>query len=66
MITATPETLARRLQARGRETAREIAARLKRAALDPPKDAHVIFNDGSLEDALAQMLRALNLSAQSA
>ena len=65
MITAAPETLARRLQARGRETTREIAARLKRAAMDPPKGAHVISNDGALEDGVAQALRALNLSAQS-
>lgn len=66
MITAAPETLAHRLRARGRENARDIAARLKRADMDLPEGAHHISNDGPLEDAVAQMLRALNLSAQSA
>ncbi|NBB98018.1 MAG: phosphonate metabolism protein/1,5-bisphosphokinase (PRPP-forming) PhnN [Alphaproteobacteria bacterium] len=66
MLTASVDVLQQRLQARGRETAREIAARLKRAELDPPEDAHVIVNDGSLDDALAHMLRVLNLSARSA
>lgn len=66
MLTASVDVLQRRLQARGRESAREIAARLKRASLDPPHDAHVIVNDGALDEALTQMLRVLNRSARSA
>lgn len=63
MITASPEALEQRLRARGRETARAIAARLKRAHMPPPDGAHVICNDGTIEAALAQMLRVLNLPA---
>ncbi len=66
MITAPPEVLAARLRARGRETAREIAARLKRAELDVPDGAEVIVNDGPVDKALAQMLKALNRPRESA
>jgi ribose 1,5-bisphosphokinase len=66
MITASREALAERLRARGRENARAIAARLKRADMAPPSGAHVITNDGSVEQALQQMLRALNLPEESA
>lgn len=66
MITAAPEVLAARLRARGRESAREIAARLKRVGTDLPEGAVLIQNDGTVDAALEQLLRALNLSAQSA
>lgn len=59
MITAPPEVLAQRLRTRGREGARAIAARLKRADLAPPAGALVIRNDGSPEAALAQIEAAI-------
>ena len=66
MITAPPDLLAARLRARGRESAREIAARLKRAELDVPEGAEVIINDGSVDAALAQILASLSRPTQSA
>lgn len=60
MISASPEILEQRLQARGREDAGEIAARLARANLEPPERAVVIMNDSTPEAALAQMLAAIN------
>lgn len=52
-ITASPETLARRLAARGRETESEILARLARdpGHEDGLGDATVIDNDNAPEDA---------------
>lgn len=60
-VTARPETLARRLAGRGRESAGEIAARLDRAdhALPPGLAVTRICNDGALETALAAILDAL-------
>ncbi len=60
-ITATPETLARRLAGRGRETPTEIAARLAQAgkALPDGLDVVTISNDGALEDTVAAACRAL-------
>lgn len=60
-VTARPETLARRLAGRGRESAEEIAARLARAdqALPPGLAATRICNDGALEMAVAAILDAL-------
>lgn len=60
-ITATPETLARRLAARGRESGTDIRDRLARAAFALPDGipALTIANDGALEDAVAQALRLL-------
>ncbi|MCH8466687.1 MAG: phosphonate metabolism protein/1,5-bisphosphokinase (PRPP-forming) PhnN [Roseinatronobacter sp.] len=66
MITAPAELLAARLHGRGRESAREIAARLKRAELDPPEGAQVIVNDSTPEAAVAQILAAINRALQTA
>lgn len=60
LITASPEVLAHRLAARGRESEADIAARLRRAAFALPEGLNVteIRNDGALEDAVAALLRA--------
>ncbi len=60
-ITATPETLARRLSDRGRETAEDIAQRLARSVRPFPKDLPVIHvsNDGDLDDTVADALAQL-------
>jgi len=60
-VTATAETLAARLAARGRESAEEIAARLERADLAAPEgpDVVAISNDGALKDAQERFLSAL-------
>jgi len=60
-VTATPETLARRLAARGRESPADIAARLAREAACLPDglDVAAIANDGPIEQAVAQALAAL-------
>jgi phosphonate metabolism protein PhnN/1,5-bisphosphokinase (PRPP-forming) len=63
LVTASAETLARRLAARGREAASEIAARLMRANQFLATDAdHVVTNDGSLTEAggaFCAVLRAI-------
>lgn len=66
MIAAPPEMLAARLRARGRESAREISARLRRAALPPPQGAVVIMNDSTVDAAVAQMLAAITRASQTA
>ena len=60
-VTASRETRARRLIARGREGAAEIDARLDRAAPEPPRDAgaSVVDNGGALDAAVAAFLAAL-------
>jgi len=60
-ITASPDTLARRLAGRARETAPEIAARLAQADKALPTGLNVvtIANDGALEDTVARALDAL-------
>jgi ribose 1,5-bisphosphokinase len=53
LVTATPETLRRRLVARGRETPPQVEARIARAgafALPSQGAPLVIENDGALED----------------
>ena len=52
-ITASPEVLARRLALRGRETDKEIAARLARTVAEERSagDRHIIDNSGALADA---------------
>ncbi len=64
-ITARPDTLRRRLEARGRESAAEIAERLERAvAFDASGPGVVkISNDGPLEDAVNEMISALLMPA---
>lgn len=60
-ITATPETLARRLVARGRETEAEIAKRLAQADKPLPEGIEVIHlsNDGPLADTVARAVTRL-------
>ena len=66
-ITAPAEVLARRLAARGREDAADIARRLARR-LDLPDGIVVerVVNDGSVEEGVAKLLAALNRAAESA
>lgn len=66
MVTAPVEILAARLRARGRETARDIAARLKRAELAPPEGARVIVNDTTPEAALTQIEAAITRAMHNA
>ncbi|MCV2881505.1 phosphonate metabolism protein/1,5-bisphosphokinase (PRPP-forming) PhnN [Actibacterium sp. XHP0104] len=60
-ITASPETLARRLAGRGRESVAEITARLARAGSPLPEGLQVvsITNDGALADTVCRALNAL-------
>lgn len=60
-ITASPERVAERLRARGREDAADIAARLKRQTPDYPSGAEVISiaNDDSLESAVRHFVDAI-------
>lgn len=60
-ITASPETLRTRLEARGRESAEDIAARAGRTiAFDARQDDVVtIANDGPLERAVDEMISQL-------
>jgi phosphonate metabolism protein PhnN/1,5-bisphosphokinase (PRPP-forming) len=54
-VAASPDTIAARLAARGRETAAEIERRLKRAGATPPFDPdYVIDNDGPLSAAVGR------------
>jgi ribose 1,5-bisphosphokinase len=60
LITASSEVIARRLAARGRETAEEIAARIARLSAYPvPPGSVVIRNDGSLADAGSCLLQTI-------
>ncbi|QEE45686.1 phosphonate metabolism protein/1,5-bisphosphokinase (PRPP-forming) PhnN [Rhizobium sp. WL3] len=52
-VTARPEILAKRLAARGRETAADIEARLTRSSQPLPPDLHVVTIDNSGELDLA-------------
>ena len=58
VITASPETLARRLAARGRETEADIAERLRRATFAMPSgdDVTVIDNGGALDEAVERFV----------
>lgn len=60
-VTARPETLARRLIGRGRETSTDIQGRLARATPDLPNDIESVDlqNDGPLEATIARALRIL-------
>ncbi|SOC03395.1 phosphonate metabolism protein/1,5-bisphosphokinase (PRPP-forming) PhnN [Rhodobacter maris] len=60
-IWVSPQVLARRLAARGRESRAEIEARLARAALPLPGGitAHRIVNDGPLAAGIAALLAAV-------
>jgi len=61
VVTAPDAVLARRLAARGRETADDIAARLKRSSYAAPEgaDVCVIQNDGPIEESCARFVNAL-------
>lgn len=61
-VTARPEVRRQRLLARGRESAAEVEARLARANLPLPGGLVVttIDNSGSLEEAVARLLAALD------
>lgn len=65
-ITADPETLRARLEARNRETAAEIEARLIRASTPIPASVPTIeiSNAGMLRDALQQMVDVFTATAQ--
>ena len=60
-VTAAPETLARRLAGRGRESEAEIARRLAQADKKLPAELDVVTlsNDGPLEETVAQALTLL-------
>ncbi len=60
-VTASPETLAARLAARGRESAAEIARRLDRVTQPLPPGLAVlsVSNDGALKDAAQRALALL-------
>lgn len=61
-VTARPEVLAERLEARGRETREEILRRLERSSLALDGDYHVVTidNSGTLEDAGNALVEALS------
>ena len=61
-VTARPEVLASRLEARGRETRQEIEQRLERSGLGVAGDYRVITidNSGSLEQSGAAMIEVLS------
>lgn len=60
-VTARPEILARRIAARGRESAADIASRLSRDASVSVRTARVfeVGNNGTLEEGVASFLAAL-------
>jgi ribose 1,5-bisphosphokinase len=60
-VSAAPETLAARLAARGRETATDVAERLRRGGLLSAEPADlVIDNDGTLETAIDRFVELLS------
>jgi phosphonate metabolism protein PhnN/1,5-bisphosphokinase (PRPP-forming) len=64
VITAPRDVLARRLAARGRESAADIAERLARAAPEPSgPDVDVVMNDTTLEEGVARFVAALSRAA---
>lgn len=63
VIDAAPEVRARRLAARGRETAAEVSARLAREVDAPIPDAVLVDNSGELETGKARFLAALRALA---
>lgn len=66
-IWASPETLAKRLHQRGRETEEEIKHRLAREAGSVPSDIHIIQvdNNGTLENGKRHFLMAVEKIAAS-
>lgn len=66
LVTVSPDVLAGRLAARGRESAEEIAARIGRNADygDVGRRWHRIDNSGALEDAGEQLVRLIEKAAE--
>lgn len=62
LVTAPADLRAKRLAARGRETAQEISARLEREGATVPAGVMpiVIDNSGHIDDGLRRFLKALN------
>ncbi len=65
-VTASPETLARRLASRGRETADDIAARLARKPPQWPDGIETITvsNDGTVEEGIEHFLAAIDAATR--
>jgi phosphonate metabolism protein PhnN/1,5-bisphosphokinase (PRPP-forming) len=60
-VTASPDVLAARLAARGRETAADVAARLARSVALPDGVAvATVVNDGTMQQGIERFLRALH------
>ena len=63
-VTASHHVLAARLASRAREAAADVAARLARSVAMPGDiPVETVVNDGSLDDAVARFLAALNRAA---
>ncbi|WP_296589484.1 phosphonate metabolism protein/1,5-bisphosphokinase (PRPP-forming) PhnN [Roseibium sp.] len=64
LITAPIDVLADRLASRGRESREDIAARLKRADLEPENVPNLVRveNTGTIEDGVTRMMAALGFS----
>jgi len=63
-VSALADVLARRLAARGREDAVDVARRLSRAIELPlPVDRQAVVNDGTVEQGVRRMLAAINRAA---
>ncbi|MCG1034220.1 ribose 1,5-bisphosphokinase [Bacillus amyloliquefaciens] len=59
-LQVSPEILRSRLQARGRESAKEIDQRLARAARYTPSDCPILNNDGSLHQSVDNFLSLIS------
>lgn len=59
-IDVAPEILAQRLRQRGRESDADIAERLKRQQWQPPKNATIISNNGTIEEGVQALVEALS------
>ena len=64
-LQVSPAILRQRLQARGRESEAEIAARLERAARYAPFDCHTLNNDGSLLQSVDTLLMLIGRKEKS-
>ncbi|TXR54534.1 phosphonate metabolism protein/1,5-bisphosphokinase (PRPP-forming) PhnN [Reinekea thalattae] len=59
-IEVAPEVLAQRLRQRGRESEAEIKKRLQRQQWQPPKNATIISNNGTIEEGVQALVAALS------
>lgn len=64
-LQVSPDILRQRLQARGRESETEIAARLARAARYAPFNCHIPNNDGSLLQSVDTLLTLMGRQEKS-